>query len=286
MNLSRETVQDNALNCPSEYGKLKKVLVVSPQNMRITEIINETQKHFMKDNIDIDKAVHQHEQFVKILEENGAEVHHLTPRKEMNEQVFTRDIGFCIGNELIVSSMNTELRKGEVKVLLGWLEEQKIPHTHLAAHSIEGGDVLVDGKNVWVGISGRTNRLAVQALKKLLPDYTVHALPLRSDILHLDCVFTIISEEAALVYPPAFSKKDLEKIKEHYNIIEVSEKEQFRMGPNVLAIGDKTIVSLPQNGELNERIREKGFKVIETDFSEIIKSGGSFRCCTLPLVRE
>jgi N-dimethylarginine dimethylaminohydrolase len=286
MNLSRKAVQDSDVNCPSEYGKLKKVLVVSPQNMRITEVINETQKHFLKDNINIDKAIAQHEVFVRILEENGVEVNHLEPRKEFNEQVFTRDIGFCIGNEFIVSSMSTSLREGEVKVLLQWLEKNKISHTHLAAHSIEGGDVLVDGKNVWVGISGRTNRLAIQSLKKLLPDYTVHALPLRSDILHLDCVFTIISEEAALVYPPAFSKKDLEKIKKHYNIIEVSDREQFQMGPNVLAIGDKKIISLSQNKKLNERIREKGFTVIETDFSEIIKSGGSFRCCSLPIIRE
>lgn len=285
MSLSKKAVREEVY-CPTEYGRLKKVLVVSPQNMKITEVINETQKHFLKENINIDKAIGQHEEFVRILEEHGAEVNHLESRKEFNEQVFTRDIGFCIGNEFFVSSMNTNLREGEVKVLLQWLEANKIPHTHLAAHSIEGGDVLVDGKHVWVGVSGRTNRLAIQALKKMLPDHTVHALPLRSDILHLDCVFTIISEEAALVYPPAFSKKDLEKIQKHYNIIEVSDREQFQMGPNVLAIGDKKIISLSQNKQLNERIREKGFTVIETDFSEIIKSGGSFRCCSLPVIRE
>ncbi|WP_368896749.1 arginine deiminase-related protein, partial [Priestia megaterium] len=27
------------------------------------------------------------------------------------------------------------------------------------------------------------------------------------------------------------------------------------------------------------------YKVIEVDISEIIKSGGSFRCCTMPLER-
>jgi N-dimethylarginine dimethylaminohydrolase len=286
MNLTRKAVEDKNVNCPTEYGELKKVVVVSPQNMRITEVINETQKHYLKENINIKKALDQHEEFVRILEENGAVVDHLEPLEELNEQVFTRDIGFCIGNEFIVSSMNTSLRAGEVKVLLQWLEENNISHAHLAAHSIEGGDVLVDGKDVWVGLSGRTNRLAVQSLKKLLPDYTIHVLPLRNDILHLDCVFTIISEEAAIVYPPAFAKKDLEKIKQHYTIIEVSDREQFQMGPNVLAIGDKKIISLPQNKQLNERIREKGFKVIETDFSEIIKSGGSFRCCTLPIIRE
>ncbi|MCA1055483.1 hypothetical protein LCM10_10855 [Rossellomorea aquimaris] len=285
MNLSEQAVRESAF-CPNEYGRLKKVLVVSPLNMRITEVINETQKHYLKENIDIDKAIKQHDQFVRILEEHGVRVSHLEPLEELNEQVFTRDIGFCIGNEFFVSSMNAELRKGEVKVLMEWLEANALPHIHLAGHSIEGGDVLVDGKDVWVGISGRTNRLAIQNLKKLLPDHTVHALPLRSDILHLDCVFTILSEEAAIVYPPAFSKKDLQKIKARYNVIEVDDREQFQMGPNVLAIGDHKIISLTGNRGLNEKIRGKGFTVIETDFSEIIKSGGSFRCCTLPVIRE
>ena len=90
--------------------------------------------------------------------------------------------------------------------------------------------------------------------------------PLKEDILHLDCVFTIISKDWALVYPPAFSQEDLEKIKKHYNIITVTDKEQFQMGPNVLAIGEQKIISLTQNHVLNERIKAKGFEVIEAGF--------------------
>ena len=58
------------------------------------------------------------------------------------------------------------------------------------------------------------------------------------------------------------------------------------MGPNVLSIGDGKIISLTQNKELNRRIAAEGFTVQEVDLSEIIKSGGSFRCCTLPLIRQ
>jgi len=32
-------------------------------------------------------------------------------------------------------------------------------------------------------------------------------------------------------------------------------------------------------------LRNHGFEVIEVDITEIIKSGGSFRCCTLPIER-
>jgi N-dimethylarginine dimethylaminohydrolase len=285
MSLNSPLVPKSKTHCTNEYGKLKKVVVVSPENMQINEIINETQKHFLKENIDIDKAVSQHKAFVEALEDNGSEVIHLQPSPEFNEQVFTRDIGFTIHDQFFVASMNTDVRRGEVKTLKHWLEENEVPYTELL-HSIEGGDVLVDEENIWIGVSGRTNQLAIQSLRNQLTPYTVHELPLREDILHLDCVFTIISSEWALVYPPAFSDGDLETIKKHYNIITVTDEEQFQMGPNVLAIGDGKIISLTQNQALNKRIRAEGFDVMELDLSEIIKSGGSFRCCTLPLIRE
>ncbi|MBO1912564.1 hypothetical protein J4G37_48165, partial [Microvirga sp. 3-52] len=61
---------------------------------------------------------------------------------------------------------------------------------------------------------------------------------------------------------------------------------QFSLGTNVLSIGDKKVFSLPQNTDVNKKIRDFGFNVIEVDFSEIIKSGGSFRCCSMPVERE
>jgi N-dimethylarginine dimethylaminohydrolase len=57
------------------------------------------------------------------------------------------------------------------------------------------------------------------------------------------------------------------------------------MGVNVLSLGNKKIISLPQNAEVNHQLSKRGYDVIKIDFSEIIKSGGSFRCCTLPIKR-
>ncbi|MER2113457.1 MAG: arginine deiminase family protein, partial [Solibacillus isronensis] len=63
-------------------------------------------------------------------------------------------------------------------------------------------------------------------------------------------------------------------------------EEQFQLGTNVLSIGNKRILSLPVNINVNKQLRDRGFQVIEVDITEIIKSGGSFRCCTLPILRE
>ncbi|MBF0707586.1 hypothetical protein IQ283_13395 [Alkalihalobacillus hwajinpoensis] len=282
--MSEVAIKQN-LQCNTEYTDLKKVLVVKPSFMKITEIINETQKHYERSNINIPKALKQHSEFVDVLKEHSVDVHELEANPELPEQVFTRDIGFTIGQELFVASMSEQVRQQETNTLKTWLKESSITYQEGLPLSMEGGDVVIDGSTVYVGESGRTSNLAIQELQKRLPDYQIEPLTLTDDILHLDCVFNIISEKVALVYPHAFTSEDLKKLNARFHLIYVSKEEQFYMGPNVLSIGQGKVVSLSQNKRLNRVLESKGFTVLPVDFSEIIKSGGSFRCCTLPLKR-
>ena len=84
----------------------------------------------------------------------------------------------------------------------------------------------------------------------------------------------------------ALDQKVVDRLSKMYNLIEVSESEQFSMGTNVLSIGQNRVLSLPVNIDVNHQMRQRGFEVLEVDFSEIIKSGGSFRCCSMPIVRH
>ncbi|MFG6147307.1 dimethylarginine dimethylaminohydrolase family protein [Halobacillus sp. B23F22_1] len=272
--------------CRNEYDALKKVLVSKPEHMKITEIINETQKHFANENIDIDLAVKQHTHFVKVLQSHNIQVDYLPTSPQLNEQVFTRDIGFCIGDQMFVSSLASDVRQEEVKPLLDFLEREDVTFTRLFGPSIEGGDVIINHGTIYVGISDRTSMAAVEHLQKALPEYEVIPLKLRDDILHLDCAFNIVNEHTALIHSPAFEQQDVQLLKETFHCIEVDEKEQFQMGTNVLSIGEQLVISLPQNPNVNQQLKDAGFIVVEVDLSEIIKSGGSFRCCTLPIARK
>ncbi|SFK38567.1 N-Dimethylarginine dimethylaminohydrolase [Halobacillus dabanensis] len=272
--------------CESEFTDLEKVIVVKPSYMKITEVINETQKHYKNTNIDISLALQQHKAFVQTLKNHQVEVIELPADPSLHEQVFTRDIGFVIGSQLFVSSMSEAVRQDETSALRQWIKENNVPFQDGLPASIEGGDVLLDGSKLWIGETNRTSKQAILEIQQKLPSYSVQSLLLDEGILHLDCVFNIIDEETALLYPPAFTTKGLESIAAHYDTIEVNDKEQFQMGPNVLPLGDGKIISLPQNERLNKAMETKGFTVIRVEFSEIIKSGGSFRCCTLPLKRS
>lgn len=272
--------------CQSEFGKLKHVVVCPPAYMEIRKVINETQKHYLNHNIDQDLAMKQHTDFVEVLRDNGVDVMSLPAEEPFNEQVYTRDIGFCIGDTLFVSNMEDDIRKGETDILREWLKEQELTYKDVTVGTIEGGDVVVDDRRVWIGLSKRTDEKAVQQIQQQLPDYEVIPVKIREDILHLDCVFNLVRDDLAILYPDAFQQADLDRFRKLFKTIEISEEEQFYMGTNILSFAPDKLLSLPSNKRVNEALRKEGITVHEVNFSEIIKSGGSFRCCSLPLQRQ
>jgi N-dimethylarginine dimethylaminohydrolase len=271
--------------CMSEYDSLKRVILCQPQYMAIRETINETQKQFKNEGIHIERAIEQHGEFVKTLQEHDIEVILLPYHKKYPEQVFTRDIGFTLGQTIFVAKMAHDVRKGEEDVLIQWLHDEEMSYYNLAEDKIEGGDVIIDRDTIYVGLSNRTHQQAIDHLQSLLNQFDVKAIPFKDKFLHLDCVFNVVSPDVALIYPHALTKEDIDLFSSRYELIEVSEEEQFTLGTNVLSIGNKKILSLPVNKQVNKQLRNRGFEVIEVDITEIIKSGGSFRCCTLPILR-
>lgn len=276
----------NKIVCHNEYDRLKQVIVTSPTHMRIEEVINETQKYYRNSNIDIDKALEQHCYFQKVMRDHGIEVIEIEPIQDLNEQVFTRDIGVTIGTQVIVSQMATDLRERETIYLKKFLAENNIVHQEIASDSIEGGDVILDEERIWVGVSDRTTVTAIQSLQQFLPDYQIEMIDLKNEILHLDCTFNLVGPNLALIYREGISEADYQKLSKHYQLIEVDSEEQFTLGTNVLSIAPGKVISLPENKRTNQKLREAGLEVIEVPFNEIIKSGGSFRCCTMPIDRE
>ncbi|RNA69327.1 dimethylarginine dimethylaminohydrolase family protein [Alteribacter keqinensis] len=272
--------------CDTEYGALRKVAVCEPHHIAIRDVINETQKKYEKEGLNVKLALKQHRDFTSELEKHGVDVIHLEPKEHFPEQVFTRDIGFTLGQTIFVSEMAQKVRHGEEEHLKDWLKRSKISYYNLLGDKIEGGDVVIDGHNIYIGVSERTDEGSIEHLQSLLPQYAVTSIPFPHKYLHLDCIFNVLSPSEAIIFPGVMSEFDEEMLTSRYDCIRVCEKEQFTLGTNVLSIGDRKVFSLPVNKKVNEELRSRGYHVIEVDISEIIKSGGSFRCCTMPVLRS
>lgn len=272
--------------CRSEYDPLQLVLLCPPKFMEIKDVINDVQKQYLEDNINAGKAMEQHKNFIEALHQNGVRTALLEPLKQFPEQVFTRDIGFTIGDTVFIGEMASDVRQGEELILKEWLEANRVHSQKMDSNRMEGGDVIIDGDTLFIGVSSRTSKNSIQQLQQDLPDFNVIPISFNKKYLHLDCVFNILSPTEALIFPEALSEETVQKLSERYTLLPVNSSEQFALGTNVLSIGNRRVFSQPQNKNVNAQLAARGFHVIEVDFSEIIKSGGAFRCCTLPVVRK
>ncbi|MGC6422315.1 MAG: dimethylarginine dimethylaminohydrolase family protein [Flavobacteriaceae bacterium] len=243
--------------------------------------------------------------FKKVLEKYGVRVLHPSSIPDCN-QIFARDLGFVI-DDVFVQSNILPLREKEIEGL-SWLKESIPTEKQLilnpAAH-IEGGDVLLMGNHIFVGvctrpdypdlITARTNWEALKALRYHFPDKTIHPIELKKsddpyqNALHLDCIFQPVGPEMAILHPNGFvHPSDYERIKSHFKpnaLFEINETEMYEMMSNIFSIAPDVVVSDPSFDRLNQWLKKNGITVEEVSYREVAKQEGLFRCTTLPLRR-
>ena len=281
----------------SETAPLKSVIVGYADNFLQVEpeIINETQKqyYFGENRPDPEAVATQVNQFARTLEEMGITVYRPKPLSYLPDQIMTRDIGVVIGNTLIITSMAAKSRRQEWRAIT-YLFDQFAPECDIFVAPedfvLEGGDMIVDKGNLFIGIGQRTTQAGVDYLIEHFPDFNIVPVPLKQlsegeDILHLDCSFLPVGQHHALIYPDGLQTIPSE-ILNNYQLIEVTRKEQKQLGTNVLSLSPDTVISRVESARINAAMRDAGINIIELPYSEPPKTGGSFRCSTLPLLRQ
>jgi N-dimethylarginine dimethylaminohydrolase len=157
---------------------------------------------------------------------------------------------------------------------------------------LEGGDILVDKGRILVGISQRTNMRGYEWLRDTF-DGQAEVIPINiksqaegENVLHLDCAFNPVGEKSALFYEDGFASFP-EFLKREYDMIPVSKKEQRELATNVLSLSEKMVIARdhPECKRLSEAMHSRGIEVAEIRFDGAPSTGGSFRCCSLPLIR-
>lgn len=253
--------------------------------------------------------------FALVLEKYGVEV--LRPRKltELEKiaggahgysNFFVRDPFFTVGNAVIEGSIRFMQRRNEILPIRDLLEREvyqndclyvAAPKPALAEEDelalwhgpfIEGGDILVFGKHIFVGNSGlSSNSLGIKWLSKLLQPYgyQVEEVKLHPDILHLDCALGMVREGLMIVCEEAFIHGVPQKLKTWDKIV-VSLKEASLLATNGLPINPTVYVTDPVFSDIGDKLSAVGIQVEYVDFQISRSFGGSFRCSTQPLLRS
>lgn len=264
-------------------------------NEAYTEIVNESQKRGLPEGSQLDR---EFTDFRRALEDHGVEVR--VPEyvgKFVYDQLTPRDISVVIGDKLILCNMVRRSRKYEVAGIFPHITDfsGREPDILIPPPSalLEGGDILIDRGHIFVGISQRTNKAGFEWLQttfgeefKVVPLYT-KPLVENENVLHLDCAFNPVGDGLALIYPDGF-KIIPDILRETYEWIEVDRREQNALATNVLSISDQVVIARdhPDCRRVNDRLRDQGLEVVEITFDGAPATGGSFRCCSMPLVRN
>lgn len=296
-----------AKGCYSETAKLTKVVMCSPTQFQIVDPINYTQSLYFYNGHPRPRAelmTEQHQQFVQTLQAEGIEVRFLPSASDLPYQHATRDLGTVIGDTIILSSLKERTRQRETQVAEPLLCQYRLHIIKPLKGIVEGGDIAIDGNRLWVGLGARTDKWGADFLYQTFerdyeiiplelntnPDYSSLGIqPESPQYTHLDLVFAVLGRGHVLLYEPAFTPASLKRIRQHYplsSFICLEEEEQRNAGANVLCLDQDTVLSITENCSVNDKLRAFGYKVIETPFSEVIKSGGSVRCDTLPIERD
>lgn len=229
-----------------------------------------------RDRIDLALARGQHDAYCEALQALGCEVVRLPVLQGHPDAVFVEDTALVLDEVAVLTRPGAASRRGEVAAIAEALR----PHRDLlrieAPATLDGGDILRIGRDIYVGQGARSNAHAVAQLQALLRPhgYRVQAVPTR-DCLHLKSAVTRVAEDTVLVHPAWL--QDATPF-ERYRRIEIDPAEPH--AANALRIDDAVVHPACFPGT-RVRLEAAGIRVVALDLSELQKAEGATTCCSL-----
>jgi dimethylargininase len=225
--------------------------------------------------IDILRAVEQHAAYERTLEQLGCTVNRLPAAEDMPDCVFVEDTAVALDEISIIMRPGAASRRGETAAVEEWFKPRMLIGRIEPPATMDGGDVLVVGRSIFVGASSRTNQAGLDQFRAIVEyfGYAMTVVEVRG-CLHLKSAVTAAGEDTLLVNPQWVSA-DL--FAEH-KFVEVHPEEP--PAANVVRVGDQLLYSAAYPRTL-ERLVNAGARVTTVDVSELAKAEGAVTCCSL-----
>jgi dimethylargininase len=225
--------------------------------------------------IDNARALAQHAEYCRILEQCGAEVKTLDVSPELPDSVFIEDAAIILDEVAVLCAMGAASRREEPSrveaVLRNYREVVRIE----PPATIEGGDVLCIGRKLLVGQSCRTNATGITAFAEIARrhGYVVEALPVRG-CLHLKTACTALPDGRLLVNPAWIDESALT------DLVRIPIPPDEPWAANVALVAS-TVLMAAEHVRTAELVRGLGFNVRQCDISEFAKAEGGLTCLSL-----
>jgi len=265
----------------------KTVLMCPPTFFDVREVKNA----YMGSPIDRGRAQEQWQSLRHLLEKAGLKVETIDPVQGLDDMVFAANQVFVghhekIGKFIVPSRMRYASRHQEVPFYVEWFRKRgyKIMDLKLEGEYLEGhGDLLwhPDHSCIWAGYGFRSSRGGVDKFAEAMKDLGVPVIPLHlvsEHCYHLDTCLNPLNNEAALIYPGAYSADSLEALQGGWKRIhELSREEVMQfMGNGIVA--NQNYITPHLTPHLRGILESERLTPVLVDTSEFEKSGGSAFC--------
>jgi dimethylargininase len=225
--------------------------------------------------IDVARARAQHEQYREALRRLGLDVVCLPEEPDLPDSVFVEDAAIVFDEVAVLTNPGADSRKPEVASVARALASLRPLLRVTAPATLDGGDVLIVGRSMYVGLSSRSNQAAVEQLRALVGPfgYAVAGVPLR-DGLHLKTGVSRVAESTLLINPAMVSREHFPG----FDFVEVDPSEPN--SANALLVGD-TIIFPAAHPRTRERLERFGWPIVTVAADELAKAEGGVTCCSL-----
>ena len=225
----------------------------------------------------------QHEKMMDALRKLNVEITLLETDEYTPDCVFTEDTAVAIDDTVLITNPGAASRKAEVIPVKKHFEKSA-PNMRLVEMSepacLDGGDVLFTGREIFVGLSSRTNMLGYECLRDTFPSYPTHAVEIENATLHLKSMMTMADEDIILCgkSPDACKAIDIMTRKSQYVYSVVRTPDDS--GANVVVVNGTILCrsDLPDSLKVLEKL---SIPRITMAAGELSKVDGCLTCCSV-----
>lgn len=262
----------------------RRYLMCPPAHFRVTYSINPWMDPTKP--VDLPLALAQWEDLRDRYISLGHTVELLEPREALPDMVFAANGATVVDGRVLGARFAHPERTAEAEAHLGWFQAHGFTELHEPVHINEGeGDFAVTASYLLAGRGFRSSPLSHAEAQEFFGRPVIGLDLVDPRYYHLDTALCVLDDAAdqIMYYPDAFSAGSRSVLARLFpDALIADEPAASALGLN--AVSDGRHVLLPQAAVgLFEPLRERGFEPVGMDLSELLKGGGSVKCCTLEL---
>ncbi|GAA3370872.1 amidinotransferase [Streptomyces sannanensis] len=262
----------------------RRYLMCPPAHFEVTYSINPWMDPSKP--VDLPLALAQWEELRDRYRSLGHTVETLEPRPGLPDMVYAANGATVVDGRVFGARFAHPQRSAEALAHLDWFRAHGYTDIHEPAHINEGeGDFAVTSALVLAGRGFRSSPLSHGEVQEFFGRPVIGLDLVDPRYYHLDTALCVLDDTTGeiMYYPEAFSPGSRAVLAQLFpDALVVGPKDAAALGLN--AVSDGLHVLLPQGAVgLFDPLRDRGFEPVGVDLGELLKGGGSVKCCTQEL---